>query len=326
MKFIDFAKNIKEGIAPIYLVEGEEGYFRERVVETLRAQCISQPTLNDVRLEGDELKGDKLIAFRDSLSVTPFFSDYRMVRVYEFYPTEKEFDQLLKGYFENPCPSTLLLIVNKGKKAGTAEWRKKKNVTLVDCAKESDEIVCKWLFGTLKRRGILASANVVGRMASYCANDCARMSQEIDKLVHLLGEGGTLTAEIVEEQIVKDVEYKIYELTQAAARKSYATFSEILFDLLQKGYDEHSVLSSLTSYYRSLYEASSLRGSDSEAAAILGAKPYAVQKNREQAARLGKERVKQFYLVLYKLSSGAKSGLYAKEGALFGAIAKIFFQ
>ncbi len=326
MKFLDFAKNIKEGIDPAYLVEGDEAYFRERVVDTLRSECIAQPSLNDVRLEGEELKGEKLSAFRDSLYVLPFLSDRRMVRVYNFYPTEKEFESVLKPYLENPCPSTLLLIVNVGKKAGAVDLKRKKGLTLVDCARESEEIVSKWLYGTFKRNGLLADSDAVSRMVRYCSCDCARLKQEIDKFRYLLGEGGRVTSELVEAHVVKDVEYKIYELTQAAARRSFTAFTEIALDLMKKGYDEHALLASLTSYYRTLYEVSSLRGSDGEVASKLSMKPYAVQKNREQASRMGAERVQAYYLALYSLSCGAKSGVYTKEGALFQAIAKIFFD
>ena len=93
---------------------------------------------------------------------------------------------------------------------------------------------------------------------------------------------------------------------------------------MEKGYDEHAVLSSLLSHYRTLYEISSMRGTDAEISSALGIKPYAVQKNRETASRLGAARVKELYERLYALSSGAKSGQYTKYGALFAAIAKIF--
>lgn len=325
MKFVDFAKKIKEGIDRVYLVEGDEGYFRDRVVDTLREMCVQQPSLNDVRLEGDAVKGEKLSALRDNLYALPFLSEYRMVRIYEFYPTEKEYETVLKGYVEKPCPSTVLVIVNSKKKNGV-DLKRKAGITYVDCAKESEEVVAKWLFGMFRRSGLNAEQDAVQRMVRYCNNDCARMKQEIAKLVLLLGQGGTVTSSIVEEYISKDVEYKTYELTQAAARKSYAAFAEILYDLLDKGYDEHMALASLTAHFRTLYEVSAMRGTDGEIANALGVKPYAVQKNREQAARLGREKVKEYYLRLYELSCGAKSGIYTKENALFAAIAKIFFS
>ena len=95
---------------------------------------------------------------------------------------------------------------------------------------------------------------------------------------------------------------------------------------MKKGFDEHAVLSALTGHYRTLYEVSSMRGSDAEVAKALGMKPYPVQRNRETAARLGKERVEQLYLRLYELSCGAKGGIYGKSGALSASLAKIFFS
>ena len=68
-----------------------------------------------------------------------------------------------------------------------------------------------------------------------------------------------------------------------------------------------------------------MSGSDAEIASVLQMQPYAVQKSREAASRLGKRRVQELYEALYTLSAGAKSGEYTKKGALFSAIAKIFF-
>lgn len=327
MKFIQFNKQLQTGALPVYLLEGEEVYFRDQAVRRLREEYVSQPQLNDVRLEGENLKGEKLSSFVSDLYALPFLSERRMIRVYEFYPTEKEYETYLKKYFENPSPSTLLVIVNGGKKkGGGAELKKKPNVTFVDCGKEEEEVLTRWALVRMKQSGLKANADAVQRFVRYCNNDCARMSKEIEKLAFLLGEGGEVTAEVVDEQIPKDVEYKIYELTQAASRRSFATFSEILSDLLKKGYDENALLASLASYYRSLYEVTEMKGSDGEIAKTLGVKPFAVQKNRETAFRMGRSKVKEYYLFLYGLAADMRSGLCSKEGALSAAIAKIFFE
>lgn len=326
MKFTELTKNLKEKISSVYLIEGEEAYFRDHAVASIQAAlALTQPTLNDVRIEGETLKGEKLVSFRDELYTAPFFDNNRLVRVYGFYPTEREVENVLKPYFEKPCPSTVLLIVNDGKKAGAAELKRKSGVTYVDCSRESEETLSKWLFGVMRRRGLFVDADAVTLMVRYCAQDAARMKQETEKLFCLLGEGGKVTRREIEEHVAKDVEYKIYELTQAASRRNFTEFSEILDDMMKKGYDENAALSALASHYKTLCEVSSMRGSDAEISATLGIKPYAVQKNRELAARLGKERVADLYSRLYELSSGAKNGTYTKTGALYEAIAKIFF-
>lgn len=327
MKFVQLAKSLQERLESVYLVEGEEAYFRDHAVKSIREACaLTQPALNDVRVEGDALKGDKLAAFRDGLYSMPFFDGKRLTRVYEFYPTEREWETVMKAYAEKPCPSSVLVIVNGAKKANTAELKKKAGVTFVDCARESEETLSKWLFGVMRRSGLNADGDAVQLMVRYCACDAARMKKETDKLALLLGAGGRVTRETVEENIAKDVEYKIYELTQAASRRSFSAFMEILNDLMRKGYDENAALASLTSHFRTLYDVTAMRGSDAEIGKALGVKPFAVQKNRELASRLGAERVKEYYLRLYELSCGAKSGVYNKTNALYAGIAKIFFD
>ena len=327
MKFVQLAKSLKETVAPIYLVEGEEVYFRDHAVSGIREACaLSQPALNDTRVEGETLKGERLSAFRDELYTLPFLDSKRLVRVYEFYPTEREWESVLKKYAEKPCETTVLVIVNGGRKANTAEMRKKSGVTLVDCSREDEETLSRWLYGVMRRSGLEVDADAASLMVRYCANDAARMKKETEKLKLLLGAGGRVTRETVESFIAKDAEYKIYELTQAASQGNYSAFCEILSDLRLKGYDENAALSSLTSHYRTLSEIADMVGTDAEIAKALNMKSaYPVKKNRELVARMGKERAREIYARLYELSCGARSGAYQKTNALYAAIAKIFF-
>lgn len=326
MKFVQLAKSLKEGLQPVYLAEGDEAYFRDHAVKALREACaLSQPMLNDVRIEGETLKGDRLSSFVSDLYTLPFFDAYRLVRVYGFYPTEREWENIA-AYLKKPCATTVLVIVNEGKKPNCADIKRKAGVVYVDCGREDEETLTKWLAGVMRRKNLAIDGDAAALMIRYCNCDAARMYAETGKLAQYLGEGGRVTRGVVEELIAKDVEYKVYELTQAASRKNYAVFCEILHDLMDKGFDEYAVLASLLSHYRSLYEACSMKGSDEEVGKVLSVKPYAVKKNRETAARLGKERIAALYARLYELSSGAKSGMYSKTGALSSAIAKIFFD
>ena len=327
MKFVQLAQSLQEKLEAVYLVEGEEIFFRERAVKSIKEACaLTQPLLNEARFEGESLKGDKLAAFRDGLFALPFFDERRLVRVYDFYPSEREWESVLKPYVENPCPSTVLVIVNGGKKQGAAELRKKKGITFVDCARADEETLSRWLFALMRREGLVPDADAAGLMVRFCAQDAARMKRETEKLKLLLGEGGRVTRKEVEEHVSKDVEYKLYELTQAASRGNATAFWEICDELLKKGYDEAAVLASLTSHFKTLTEIANARGTDAEIGGILGQKPYAVQKNRELIARLGKERTEKLYRDLYALSCGMKSGFYGKTNAFWAAVAKIFFN
>ena len=330
MKYVDFKKFTDEnGAQPIYLFEGEEVYFREKGEGMLKSRFLQEPTLDYAAFDGGALKGEKIKALVDAVNCFPFISEKRVVRVTEFYPTEKDFDFYLKELFENPPLSSILLIVNSGKgKTGSAVLAKKPNVTYVDCARSDEETIKKWIYVTCKRAGLYADGVTCGKLASYCVYDMARIAQETEKLLgYCAAVGATrLTDEIVDELVYPDAEYKIYELANALARKNYSTYMRVIKDLSTRGFNETSLLSSLASYFKGLYETSLCKGGDKEVATALGIKEYAARKNREQAAKFGKAKLLELYNGVYGAISAIKCGEVTPASALKTVTAKLFFE
>ena len=329
MKYVDFKKFTDEnGAQPIYLFEGEEVYFREKGEALLKTRFLQEPTLDYTSFEGASLKGDKLQGLVDAVNSFPFISERRIVRVTEFYPTEKDYEAHLKGLFENPPTASILLIQNTAKgKTGTAALAKKPNVTFVDCARSDEETIKKWIYLTCKRAGVYADGITCGKLASYCVFDMSRIAMETEKLLGYCVPKGIerLTDEIVDALVYPDTEYKKYELSNALARKNYSAFMKILKDLLAHGYNETELLSTLASYFKTLYEVAICRGSDGEIATALGLREYAVKKNREQAAKFTKEEILEYYNTVYAAISSLKCGELTPSGALKAVTAKLFF-
>ncbi len=328
MKYVDFKKFTDEnGPQPIYLFEGEEVYFRERGEALLKSRYLQDATLDFSAFEGN-LKGEKMKAVVDAVNSFPFLSQKRVVKITEFYPTEKEYEAYLKPLFENPPTDGILIILNGGKgKAGTAALSKKPNVTLVDCGRSDEETIKKWIYLTCKRAGVYADGMTCGKLASYCIFDMSRIAMETEKLLGYCAATGRekLTDEIVDELVFPDSEYKKYELANALARKNYSAFMKILKELSTRGYNETELLSSLVSYFKGLYEVALCRGNDREIATVLGLKEYAVRKNREQAAKFTKEELLKLYDETYGAVSRVKCGERTPAAALKEVTAKLFF-
>lgn len=329
MKYVDFRKYTDEnGAMPVYLFEGEEAYFREKGEALLKSRFLQEPTLDYISLDGNSLKGEGIKALADAVNCFPFVSTKRVVRVTEFYPTEKDYESYLKPLFENPSPDGLLMIVNAAKpKTGQAALAKKPNVTYIDCGRSDEETIKKWIYGTCKREGVYADGVTCGKLAEYCVLDMARIAKETEKLLcYCAAQGVTrLTDEIVDTLVYPDSEYKIYELANALSRKNYSAFMKIVNELSTKGFNEISLLSSLASYFKGLYEASVTHGSDREVAAALGIKEYAAKKNREQAAKFEKGELLRLYDGVYGAISAIKCGKLTPQSALKTVTAKLFF-
>lgn len=324
MKFTALKNSISSGASPIYLFEGEEGYFRDKGVQMLKDAFVNEPSLNFTSFDGN-FKGNfkELISSANSY---PFMSEKRLVKISELYIGEKDYEKISE-LFEKPASDTIIAIVNSGKaKAGGCDLKKKPNVMYVDCSSASEEDVLKWIFVTFKRAGVYADASVCAKISSYCCGSITRVSKEVEKLISYAGENGKITDEDVENCVYKDADYKIYELTNAVARKDYSKFLSVEKELSAKGFDEMSFLSVLGSYYKNLYDMGISPLSDREAAQAFSVKEYAVKKNREQAAATGINKVKYFCGVFYGAVADIKCGNLSPSSALKAATAKIFFN
>ncbi len=329
MKYVDFKKFTDEnGALPIYLFEGEEVYFREKGEELLKSRFLQDATLDFTAFDGASLKGEKMKGIADAVNSFPFLSAKRLVKVSEFYPTEKEYDAYLKPLFENPPTDGVLMIFNGGKgKAGTAALAKKPNVTYVDCSRSDEETIKRWIYLTCKRAGVYADGMTCSKLASYCVFDMSRIAMETEKLLGYCAATNRdkITDDTVDALVFPDSEYKKYELANALARKNYSAFMRVLKDLSTRGYNETELISSLVSYFKGLYDVACSRGTDKEIATALGMKEYAVKKNREQAAKFSKVELLGFYNAVYGAISGIKCGELTPPAAMKWVTSKLFF-
>lgn len=327
MKFVLFKKSLEEGAAPIYLFDGGEEYFKERGEEMLKENFLGEPSLNYTSFHGENLRGSALVDLISAAESFPFMSDKRIVKVTDLYPTEKEYENYLKKYFENPLPSTILLIVISSTAKGKGfDLKKAPNVTWVDCSKAEEETVLRWIFTQFKRAGISADTECCERIMHYCLADMSRIAGETEKLLSYAAESKKITSDEVDEIVYRDTDYKIYEMTNAVGMKNYNKYLSVMNELLEKGVDHMAVLNSLCSYFRNMFEILLLNKSDAETAKILGMKEYAVKMSRRQADGLGANRVRECFLKINQAINGVKNGLLSPEGAVLKIDAQMFFS
>ncbi len=325
MKFVLFKNSLKEGAAPIYLFDGEEEYFKERGEEMLKERFLGEPSLNYSAFHGETLKGAALTSLVAAAQSFPFMSEKRIVRVTDFYPTEKEYETYLKGYFENPSADTILLIVNSSRPKGKFDLKKMPNVTYVDCGKADEETVLRWIYTQFRRAGVRADTDCCERVMHYCLGDMSRIAGETEKLIAYAGKGGAVSPEDVDAVVYKDAEYKTYEMTGAFGAGNYAKFLSVQRELMEKGADEGAVLNALCAYLRNLLEILLLKKSDAETARALGMNEYAVKMSRRQANAVGAARVRVCWEYVYAAISGVRSGELTAPAALLKVNAQLFY-
>ena len=326
MKFVLFKKSLEEGAAPVYLFDGEEEYFKERGEEMLKAKFLQEPSLNYTVMQGDSLKGTQMTGLLAAVQCVPFMSEKRIVKVTDFFPSEKDYTTYLKPYLENPQRDTILLIVNSAAPKGkTADLRKAPNVTWVDCSRADEDTVLRWIYTQFKRNGISADTDCCERIMRYCLFDMSRISGETQKLIAYASDTKKITPADVDAVVYRDTEYKTYEMSNALGLKNYGKFMAVQSELLAKGMDETAVLNALCSYFRGMFEISLLQKSDAETAKVLGMKEYGVKMSRRQAETMGQRRVEECFRSINNALNRMKAGEISAAAALQTVNLQLFF-
>ena len=323
MKFTELKEDLKNIRRSIYLFEGVDAYFRSSAENQVKTAFLQNAELNFISFDGSRYKGSAIKEITSALSVFPFMSDCRIVKVSEFYPTEDDYEKYLKPVFEDFPQTSTLIIVNSQSKGG-CDLKRKKCISYFDCGKSDRETVAKWCYLTMKRAGVSSSVEACEAIADYCLCDMSRVSKEVEKLIDL-DKGSLITKSDVDELVYKDADYRIYQMTGAVARRDYDSYVAICRDLLVKGYDQNSVISSLLNYFKNLLTALTSDVPSTELASLLKMSEYVLGKTRQQANQIGEERLVKLINSLYEVSSSLKNGSVTADGALFVATADVLF-
>ena len=311
MKFTEFKKGLSEGKKfPVYIIEGEDAYFRESAVSVLKSALVSEPELNLSVFDGAGLDPDK---FSSALYSYPFMSESRLTVVREFYPKADFFKKRLKDFAEHPPEGSVLAVVNE---KPSETLKKFTAACTVDCGKADISVIVKWIKAKCLSEGAEAEDAAARLLAEFCLSDMTRVKSETEKLIAFKGKGKTITAEDVKENVSRGTDYKIYEMTEALGKKNPAAALETVKDLLSKGETPQRLIVYMYNYFRRLLHISIANGSLSDKARLLGVKEYAAKKSAEQARLFSKRALKSAVDALADADFCIKSGK-AEESEMF---------
>lgn len=321
MRMEELKTSLASGASPVYLIEGEDAYLREVAVKTLKDKFLTSPELNLNIFEGSYVKSspDEMV---DALMQYPFMSEKRVVIVRDYNPSATDLkNKALLNYFASPVETSLLIIVNNS----TSEALKKINcITVVDCGKANMATVVRYIQGTLKRNNLIITTKNAELLAEYCKLEMTKISGEVEKLIAFCYGEAEVTADAIEELVIKENDYQIYELTEQVARKNSARAYSILADMLSKSNDHQRIFTALYYHFRKLFFCSVSNKSTTALAKELGVKSeYALKKLIEQSKRFTPKKLKQTIDMFVKYDADFKSGKISIASALNLAMGKI---
>lgn len=292
MRFEDLKSSLKTGSKPAYMLVGVDEFLLSSSYGLIvKYANIEIPDLNIIKFSEGVIDCVDVVR---ALNTLPIFSDKKLV--YLDLRMAKKSDiknvKALNEYLSIPNMSSIL-IINLG--ANDEDFGVDKNaIELVDCNRLDEKIVKAKILATMRSFNKAITESAVAKLIEYCLCDLSKIIVECEKLVAYVGDRATVEEKDVDEIVTRSIEYQVFELTDALAKKNSTKVFEILKDMESKK-DEYKMLPALIfSHFRRLFHVAINQGlSNGEIAKMLGVKEYAVKMSASQSKLFSKSSLKK---------------------------------
>ncbi|MBE5735334.1 MAG: DNA polymerase III subunit delta [Clostridiales bacterium] len=303
MKFEELKKSLVNSKSYNYLLEGKDMFLLDNAYRLIYESLhIEMPELNEIKFKDVEIDFNLVVS---SLNTPAVFSDSKVVYVdlSSKYVKVKNID-LLKEYLSEKEFYNVLVI----RVADNADALKGVNTSIfedVDCNSISREVAIKLLAIEAKKYGKNIASDAINNLLEYTNSDLATCMNEINKLANY--SQGDITVKDVDAIVTKTLDYKIYELTEALAKKNVAKVYEILTDLKHKKNGYMGLIGLIYTHFRRLLHVSITKLSIAEYADLFGIKEYPVKKCIEQSRSFKPKKLKEINDMCTKLEYQVKT-------------------
>mgnify|MGYP001018310962 CR=1 FL=1 len=286
MDYIEFTKNINSQFFPVVLIMGEDAYLRDSALKKLTLSLnISLPDLNISTFDKEDVSVTDIVALANSY---PSFSAKRLIVIKDFSVNKADKRGLIKleEYLACPNPSTCLVFFYSQAQSVINNV----NVCTVDCFKLNQQRLTEWITKAVDNAQKSIDKNAVKTIIEYTNGDMYKISQAVEKLV--LYADTLISIEDVKLLVAKDIDYVIFDLTNALANGDNFKSMEICNSLLTEE-EPTMIIASVYRSFRRMFFAHISKAEESKLSQALSVKPYAITKAKQQAKKFGAKKLKK---------------------------------
>ena len=322
MDFTAFFQEMKNHIDPLYLMDGEEEFIKQRAVQQLISTLLdpSLAQMNQTTLV-NPLADDVI----NACETLPFLAERRLVWVQDWAllqgraKDEANEVQKMLDYLPRLPASTCLLLTLHGK----ADGRKKlvQELQARNCVHTfdtMDETECvRWLKSTARKIGSSINDRDAAYLCYRSGRDAALLNGELAKLAAYAGEGQPITRQQIDEIATPSIECTVFEMVDAlVAGKADEAFS-LYRNLILTGSERLGILAMIQRQYRIMLQVKTMKAAGANDGAIRGAlsiSSYGITKTARQAGSYGMKKLRDIINMLVETEYLAKSGQINQDG------------
>lgn len=250
------SSQLARGLAPVYVVAGEEPLLIQETLDAIRA--AARKAGYDEREVLDVERGFEWQNLVDSCASMSLFSARRMVEVRMSSTPDDDGRKTLQALAASP-PQDVLLIVSCGaldKRQRESAWFRALDSAGVSvyCWGVKSEEFPAWIEGRLRAAGVQADAEALRLLAERTEGNLLAAQQDIEKL-KLLFPGQLVTEELLAEAVADSARFEAFDLNDRVLDGDAAGAVRSLERLREEGLNPLEVLGALAWSLRQLAKA-----------------------------------------------------------------------
>ena len=224
-------EELKKGVfKPVYLLTGEENYYID-VVSNYFEEEVIDPSLRDFDQTVVYGRDVDMATVVSTVKRYPMMSPVHLVIVKEAQDIDiRQWDRLT-AYLQQPSDRSVLVLCYRHKKLDkrSAVYKAIDKVGVVyESPRIYDNQVPSWIQREVAAHGYSITDKATAMMAENIGVDLGKIANELSKLYPLLPQGGTITEQLVEDQIGISKDYNVFELQKAIGRRDPVMCNRII--------------------------------------------------------------------------------------------------
>lgn len=245
--------HLRQGLAPVYLICGDEPLQFREAVDALRARARERGFTERQILEHS--KDFDWSALSTATSHLSLFAERRLIELRLGDKLGRPGAEAIRAYCEQPGRDLILLIQAPalGWKDLKAKWAQRLDQigVILEVRRLQGRALIQWLDQRLRARGFTPTPEVAALLAERVEGNLLAADQDINTLALLL-EPGPIDPETMRSAVAHSARYDLFDLTGAALAGDRARTQRIVRGLAGEGTAEPLVLWVLTRELRLL--------------------------------------------------------------------------
>lgn len=313
MKFEELKNNLKSKIEPAYLLMGVDEFLLSSAYNLIvKYSGMQMEDLNLIKF------GEGIIDMKDvvrALNTLPVFCDKKIVYLDIRMSKLNELKNIkdLQEYLECPNMSSVL-IVNLG--SNDIKFIDK-NIESIDCNRLGINIVSLKIKQIANMSNKNISEETIKLLYDYTLGDLAKITVELNKLISYVGDKDSIEISDIKELVTPSLEYQVFELTDALAKKNSIRVYQIISDMKAKKDEFRTLPAIIFSHFRRLFMVALNQDKNRmELSKLLGVKEYAVKMSMQQAGLFSKSQLKKINELLSQVDFDLKQSNMSIDNAV----------